>query len=175
MHKRLLTLAAFVFLILSFSTPKNARASADRQSFAGLGVGFQVLAQNESGTGFYTQGFGGYAFNSLVAVGLHAGYSNVGNVGIRTFDFGAFLQLTDTNSGIYGKLYADGVNAAVSGGGVRNGVQGTQTGFAPGIGLGVLIPTAGDFHLVPELSYRLAFLNSSVNLIAGAFNLMWDF
>ncbi|MEW6056114.1 MAG: hypothetical protein AB1540_05820 [Bdellovibrionota bacterium] len=170
MHKLRLVL----LFIASFMS-SAAFAAADRQSFGGAGLGLRVLAQNGSGTGVYLQLHGGYAFTPIYALGLHGGYSNVGTVRIRTFDFGAFGQMLEPDSGLYLRLYLDGVNASVNDGGSRHGVQGNQTGFAPGLGVGMLIPTAGDFHLVPEVTYHAAFLDSAVNLIDATFNLMWDF
>lgn len=162
-------------LILFFTIFTEVRAAADRQAFAGLGAGFQVLSREGSGTGFYFQGHGGYNFDSMIGVGLHAGYSKVGTVNIQVLDYGGFLQLTENNSGVYGRLYLDGVHAVVPGGHLRHGVKGTQNGFSPGVGVGLLIPSVGDFHMVPELGYRLAFLEKAVNLINGTFNLVWDF
>jgi hypothetical protein len=162
-------------LALLALAPTTVFASADRQSFIGGGLGVEVLSKDGSGTGFYFQGMGGYNFNSLVGLGLHLGYSNVGSVSIRTLDFGAFLQLTDSESGVYGKFYLDGMNAAVDSGATAHGIAGTQTGFAPGVGLGMLIPSAGDFHMAPEVAYRLGLFNSTVNLITATFNLIWDF
>jgi hypothetical protein len=164
-----------LLVVVPLLAPAAASASADRQSFLGGGIGVQVLSKDGSGTGFYFQGLGGYNFNSLVGLGLHLGYSNVGGVGIQTLDFGAFLQLTDSDSGLYGKFYLDGMNAKVDGGATAHGIAGTQTGFAPGVGLGMLIPSAGDFHMAPEVAYRLGLFNSTVNLITATFNLIWDF
>jgi hypothetical protein len=165
----LLTLVLTIFI-----TANPARASADRQSFFGGGVGFEVLTQNGSGTGFYLQGQGGYAFTPNLAIGLHAGFSKIGSVDIRVIDFGPFFQLTEPESGFYGRIYLDGVNASVDGGSLAHGVNGSQTGFAPGAALGILLPSAGDFHMVPEVAYHAAFLTQTVNLISATFNLVWD-
>lgn len=153
----------------------NAFAAADRQSFIGGGIGFEVLSSRGSGTGFYFQGHGGYNFTTNLGLGLHAGYSKIGTVNIKVLDFGVFGQYSEPESGLYGRLLLDGVRAQVTGGHTRNGVRGAQTGFAPGVAIGILIPSVGDFHMVPELSYKVAFLDDPVNLIAGTFNLVWDF
>lgn len=162
------------FVALSLTASSAAFAAADRQSFAGAGLGFEVLSKQGSGTGFYFQGQAGYAFTSAFALGLNAGYSNIGTVDVRMLDFGAFLQLTDQESGVYGKMLLGGVNAHHDGV-AAHGVSGTDTGFAAGAALGLLIPSGGDLHLVPELAYRAAFLAGTVHLIAGTVNLVWDY
>lgn len=163
------------FLSLILCGTREARATADRQSFLGFGPGIEFYSQNGSGTGFYIQGFGGYNFNAHVGLGIDFGFSRVGGLGIDVWNFGAFGQYTDPESGLYGKFILDGVNAAVDGSASRNGVNGTAMGMAPGIGLGMLIPTAGSFHMAPEVDYRVAVLSSAVNLIDVTFNLVWDF
>ncbi|MBI3543680.1 MAG: hypothetical protein HY075_10450 [Deltaproteobacteria bacterium] len=168
-NKILISLSALLFFA-ALSHP--ARASADRQAFYGFSPGLEVVSNNGSGTGFYIQGFGGYAFSPLVATGLHLGYSNVGGVGLKVVDFGGFLELKDDNSGLFGKVYLDGMNASASDS--THGVSGSQLAFAPGVGLGMLIPSAGSFHLVPEVNYRVALFSSSVNVITMSFGLMWD-
>lgn len=169
MHK---CLGLLMLLLVSTS---SVFASADRQSFGGLGLGLEILSQDGSGTGFYYQAFGGYNFSALVGVGLHIGSAKIGEIATRATDFGGFVQLTDESSGLFGRLYLDGVYASRDGGGTAHGVSGSQTGFAPGVGAGMLIPSAGDFHMAPELTYHIAFLNSPVNLITATFNLIWDF
>lgn len=175
MHKHFAVLLAALLTCLSVVSPSGAHASADKQAFGGLGIGAEFLSQNGSGTGFYYQAFGGYNFDEMIGVGLHIGSSKVGEVHIRATDFGGFFQMTDQLSGLYGRVYVDGIYASVDGGGRAHGVDGTQLGFAPGIGLGMLIPSAGDFHLTPELSYRAALLASTVNLITVSFSFTWDF
>jgi hypothetical protein len=173
MHRtnRLRLLLSLSFALFSLS----ANAAGDGQNFWGFGPGLEVLSNAGSGTGFYIQAFGGHSFNSLVSLGLHAGYSNVGNVSVQTVDFGAFTQLTDADSGIYGRFYLDGMNASTSGGANAHGINGTQMAFAPGIGLGMMIPAAGTFHMLPEATYRLAFFQGTVNVIDITFSVMWDF
>jgi hypothetical protein len=170
----LLKLTLLLGLMLATLAAPPVQASADKQSFWGLGAGLEVLNKDGSGTGFYFNAEGGYNFNSMLGLGLHAGYSNIGSVDVRIFDFGGFFQVTEADSGFYGKLLVDGVNASVDGGATRHGVAGTQTGLAPGLALGLLIPSAGDFHMVPEIGYRMAFLDSTVSLIHATFNLVWD-
>jgi hypothetical protein len=165
----------YILAILFFGQNHTAFAAADRQAFAGGGIGIEFLSKNGSGTGFYLQGAGGYAFTPNLGAGLHLGYSNIGSVGIKMLDFGAFGQVMEPESGFYGRLYLDGIYASVSGGGRRNGVDGDEMGFAPGAGIGLLIPAVGDFHLNPEVAYKYAFLSDGVNLLQATFNLMWDF
>lgn len=172
--KTLVASLAFLLLVATTSA-SSALAAADRQSFLGAGVGFEVLSKNGSGTGFYFQGLGGYAFSPNFAVGLHAGYSRVSSVQIATFDFGGFLQVSEETSSLYGRLYLDGIRASTDPGGKRNGVDGAQLGFAPALGVGMSIPSAGDLHFVPEITYRSAFLDEQVNLIVGTINLVWDY
>lgn len=168
-------LSLIILALLSFDASQSAFAAAERQAFTSAGLGIEFLSKNGSGTGFYLQGAGGYAFDKYLGAGLHIGYSNIGSVGVKVLDFGAFGQLLEPESGFYGRLYLDGVYASVSGGGRRHGVDGDEMGFAPGVGLGLLIPSVGDFHLNPEVSYKYAFLTEGVNLLQATFNLMWDF
>ncbi|HRK02111.1 MAG TPA: hypothetical protein PLH57_05550 [Oligoflexia bacterium] len=164
------------FTVLSVLIATPAQAAPKGQSFAGAGVGFEVLTNGGSGTGFYTTALGGYQFNDTnFGLGLHVGYSNVGGVGIKVLDFGAFAQYLDDVSGMYGRLYVDGIHGSTADGKRRNGVDGRETTAAVGTGLGLLIPSAGSFHLVPEVTYRLAFFKEQVHLIAGTFGVQWDF
>lgn len=153
----------------------DAHASADRQSFLGFGPGVEVVSNDGSGTGFYFQGFGGYSFNSILGLGLHLGYSNVGGIGLRVLDFGSFLQLAHADSGLYGRFYLDGIYASTSSGGTAHGVNDSQVGFAPGVGVGMMIPPLGSFHLVGEITYRVAMMESPVHIIAPSLGVMWDF
>ena len=170
MFKTLTLLAALITLTLP-----SAHATADKQSFMGGGIGFEVLSQNGSGTGFYMQALGGYHFTSLLGVGFHAGFSNIGTVAVSAFDFGGFLEFTDSSSGLYGRFYTDGLIASTKGSGLMHGIDGSQLGFTFGVGAGILIPATGAFHLAPEITYRAAFMHETVNLIAGTFNVIWDF
>ncbi len=172
--KKALTLFVSIFALLNASIATDARATADGQGFIGGGIGFEMLSQEGSGTGFYSQVFGGTHFTSLLGIGLHAGFSSIGTVGVNAFDFGGFLELTDSNSGLYGRLYIDGLNATTKGAGLRHGVDGSQIAFATGIGAGIMIPAAGDLHFAPEITYRAAFMASVVNLIIGTVNVVYD-
>lgn len=164
--------AAFVLLL---ALAPHARATADRQAFLGAGLGFEVLSQAGSGTGFFVQGQGGYNFSSLFGVGLNIGYSNIGSVAVDALDFGGFLQLTDEQSGLYGKFFLNGVAASTDGGQLRHGVSGSEVGFAPGVALGMLIPSVGDLHFAPEVAYKCAFLTKPVNLVQVTFGLVYDY
>lgn len=171
MHK--FGILATLAVLLAFGAAP-ARAAADKQAFAGGGIGFELLSKDGSGTGFYMTGHGGYNFNSMVGIGLTAGFSKVSSVNIKVIDYGTFLQITEPESGLYGRALLGGIHASTPDGGTRNGVAGNDDGFAAGVALGILIPSVGDFHMVPELSYKAAFLEDTVNLIAGTFNLVWD-
>lgn len=162
-------LSALALLALAGS----ALAGPDKQSFFGGGLGFEVLSKNGSGVGFYFQGFGGYNFDSIFGVGLHAGYSNVSGVSIQALDFGGFFQATEPDSGLYGRFYLDGVRAVARG--PYHGVVNSQLALAPGVASGMLIPSAGSFHMVPEVAYRIGLFDSAVHMISATFNLMWDF
>ncbi|MBI3558468.1 MAG: hypothetical protein HY074_19535 [Deltaproteobacteria bacterium] len=178
MHKAIVSrfvsnviLSGLAILALS---PAKAQA-ANGNMFWGFGPGIEVLSKDGTGTGFYIQGFLAHNFNSHAAIGGHAGYSNLGGVGIQAWDFGSFGQLTEPDSGLYGRFYLDGVNMRTSGGALAHGVNGTQTGLATGVGFGMLIPSVGSFHLVPELTYKVAFMQTAVNLVGMTFSAMWDF
>src|SRR4051794_5833205 len=103
MHK----LKLQVLMLLLFSSPC---AIADQQRFWGFGPGIELVSKDGSGAGFYAQALLGYVLNPTFSGGVHGGFSNVGNVGVQTFDFGVFLQLTDSGNGTYGRLYLDGIN-----------------------------------------------------------------
>ncbi len=172
MHKFKLGILCFISL-MALNTV-DALAS-DGHSFWGLGPGIEVASKDGSGTGFYLQTFGGYNFNSHVALGGHIGYSNLGGIAIQAWDFGSFVQLTEPDSGLFGRFYLDAVHMSTSGGATAHGVSGSQTGVATGFGIGMLIPSIGSFHLVPEMTYKAAFLQSTISVIGMTFSAMWDF
>ncbi len=162
----------FLFFLLSIG---QAFASADKQSFGGGGLGIFILSRDGSGTGIHFQAHGGYNFDEAFGLGLHTGYSNVGGVQISVLEFGGFLQWTGQESGIFSRFYLDGVRASVNGGGSRHGVSGAQMGVSPGAGIGLLIPSEGDFHFAPEIRYNTALLKQVIHLFSLSFNLIWDF
>ena len=176
MHKFKLRVPHFILLSVMFFTfnSHESRASGGH-SFWGFGPGIEVLSKDGTGTGFYTQAFAGYNFNSHTAIGGHLGYSNVGGINVQSWDFGSFVQLTEPDSGLFGRFYLDAVHLATSGGAVIHGVNGSQLGMATGFGIGMFIPSTGTFHLVPEMTYKAAFLQSMINMVGMTFSVMWDF
>ena len=176
MHKFKLQVSHFILLSIALLTLGSTELFAGGgHSFWGFGPGIEVLSKDGTGTGFYTQAFAGHNFNSHTAIGGHLGYSNAGGINVQAWDFGSFVQLTEPDSGLFGRFYLDAVHMATSGGAVIHGVNGSQFGLASGFGVGMFIPSIGNFHLVPEMTYKAAFLQSVVNMVGMTFSVMWDF
>lgn len=169
----LISLFLGTFIGICLSAP-SARAATDRQPFVGFGIGLQFYSQDTSGSGFYYQGFAGYKATDLLGFGMHIGSAYDGIVHVRSTDFGGFGQILDATSGLFGRLYLDGIYATVDGGGNSHGVNSSQVGFGPGVGAGMFIPTGGALRLTPELTYHAALLNSVVHLVNATFSLTWD-
>lgn len=166
-------LIVFLFL-LQFST-FNAIAATEHQRFLGLGIGFEQLNNSGSGIGYHFSGQGGYAVSQSLAFGFHAGFSSIGTVNVSAFDFGPFAQLTHEKSGMYSRLYLDGMYARTTDGSNSHGINGSIWGFAPGLGAGLLIPPVGGFHFTSELIYRLGIFGGGTSFLSGILGLVWDF
>ena len=170
-----MTALTILALILAVSKGEKAQAAYDGQAWGGVGLGFVVWTKG-TGAGVNLRGEGGYNFTKEFGLGLHTDYSKIGSVNIKMLNYGGFLQLQDPGTSFYGRLYLDGTTGIAPDDQTSSGgLKGSETAFTPGIGLGLLIPASGDFHMVPEVSYKLGLFTSIVHIVSGTFNLVWDF
>lgn len=164
------TIAALILL-----STTAAYAASDQQPWVAGGLGFSIWTKG-TGAGLDLRGEAGYKFTRNIAAGLGIDYSRLGSVGLKMLNYSGFFQLTEPDSGLFGRFYLGGITIMLDGDYKSSGAEMGDTAIAPGIGVGMSIDLIPQVRLIPEVDYKIGIFSfAAVSIVQGTVSIGYDF